>query len=73
LVAFVKIGQHAGDRMPQPARDSMAIDGRADCLRNDQPDARTGIGFGVISPAHMNDKIGLRRAHPVFHCRVEFP
>jgi hypothetical protein len=49
----MKIGQHAPDSVPEPARDPMAIDGRSDRLCDNQSHARTR--FAIISPAYMND------------------
>jgi hypothetical protein len=68
---LIEIGQHASDGMPKPARHPMPFDGRTNRLSHNQPHARTR--FAIAAPAHMNDEIGLRCAHPVLHCRVEFP
>lgn len=67
----MKIAEHASNRMAQPAGHAMAVDGRTDRFGDNQPDPRTG--FVIVSPSHVDDEIGLRDAHPVLHCRVEFP
>lgn len=68
---LVKVSQHAPDGVTKPARNPMTIDGRTDRLGDDQP--HVWPRFVIVSPAHVHDEIGLRGAHPVLHCRVEFP
>jgi hypothetical protein len=50
----------------------MALDGRTYPLADDQPQARTIARLVVTAPPDVNDDVGLRHAHPVFHRLVEF-
>jgi len=51
--------------MPQPARDLVTLDGRADRLTDDQPDARRRAG--IAGSEKVEDQVGLHRANPVLH------
>ena len=65
----MKIAQHRPGNMTQPARDLMALDGRADGLSDDQPHSRAVVF--VVASAHMHDHIGLGCTHATLDGRVK--
>ena len=72
LVGPLKIAQHVARDMAQPTGDPMTLDGRTHRFGDDQPNARTVARLVVAPPPDVNDDVGLHRAQPVFHRRVEF-
>jgi hypothetical protein len=56
--------------MAQPTRHPVAFHRRTDRLGDNQPDARPRA-VALARPPNMNYDVGLHRAHPVLHRRVE--
>lgn len=69
-IGFVEAVQYGLADMTQPTRDPMALNSRADRFGHDQTDPRT-LAITTFRPPHVDDQVGLHRAHPVFHRRVK--